>query len=391
MWACCWIITLWNTKVKSSLSNKRKLCRTQFPYLNWRTVTRSKLMVHSVSKVKKENTKFDMLSQQRNLERKKRGNLGWSSDINTVFFFAWWPLPTIHSAVTMETQHLASTWTGARSCSRAEAREVTVSRGGIKNPRRQTRRSGTAWHFGVWVSAAARPCHFVGPDASVKVRPSFPVLNDKRIITSPQLPSCWAPWAVQLPSPFFLLLHSHPNTARLRHHLLMCSEADEIQDRSRCQALCFPSAVLSGSSSLVEHIKGILNSNKKKKNSGRATSAWGWKTLSPEGQEKHRRMEKQWVWDGGGQMHTDNTRTLFSPAGCSEMSGNTSRWQCLSRKWERVQCETTPPSGFPLTHPAAAMLRDGPRHDAAFRAQRQASKQSSRTGPAGRQASRPAS
>lgn len=39
----------------------------------------------------------------------------------------------------------------------------------------------------------------------------------------------------------------------------------------------------------------------------------------------------------------NSTRTLFKPAGCSEMSRNASRWQSLSRKWERVQCETVPP------------------------------------------------
>lgn len=86
-------------------------------------------MVHSVSKVKKREYKIWQAVTTKKLREKKRGNLGWSSDINTVFFFAWWPLPTIHSAVTVETQHLASTWTGARSCSRAEDREVTVSGG----------------------------------------------------------------------------------------------------------------------------------------------------------------------------------------------------------------------------------------------------------------------
>lgn len=45
-------------------------------------------------------------------------------------FSARWLLPTIHSAVTVETQRLASTRTGARSCSRAEEREVAVSGGG---------------------------------------------------------------------------------------------------------------------------------------------------------------------------------------------------------------------------------------------------------------------
>lgn len=43
----------------------------------------------------------------------------------------------------------------------------------------------------------------------------------------------------------------------------------------------------------------------------------------------------------------NSTRTLFKPAGCSEMSRNASRWQSLSRKRERVQCETVPPLQLP--------------------------------------------
>lgn len=44
----------------------------------------------------------------------------------------------------------------------------------------------------------------------------------------------------------------------------MCNQAYKTEDHWRCRALCFPSAVVSGSSSPVEHIKGILNNDRKK-------------------------------------------------------------------------------------------------------------------------------
>lgn len=84
------------------------------------------------------------------------------------------------------------------------------------------------------------------------------------MIPSPQRSSCRATpscgTTISLPPP----LPPHTNTARLRHHLLMCSQACKAEYHCRCRALCFPSAVLSGSSSLVEHIKGILSKKKKK-------------------------------------------------------------------------------------------------------------------------------
>lgn len=168
-------------------------------------------MVHSVSKVTKKrkiHTKqlWQAVTTMKLREKKRitRGNSGRSSDINTVFFcvMAVAQYPLCRYRGDMASRSYVYRYTLMRP--RIRKRGHSERRG--KEMRRQTRCSGTAWHFGVWVSAAVRPCHFIGPDTSVKVRPSFAVVNDKRIITSLQRSSCRAPWAVELPSPILLLL-----------------------------------------------------------------------------------------------------------------------------------------------------------------------------------------
>lgn len=140
----------------------------------------------------------------REKKKGKRGNSGRGSDINSFFFVLRDGRCPLSTLLLLWRHGIANQQEQVHTHAVAQKKERSQWAEGGKNMRRQ-RRSGTAWHFGALVSAAARPRRFVGPDASVKVRLGFPASYDKRIITLPQCSSCRAPRAVELPSAFLLL------------------------------------------------------------------------------------------------------------------------------------------------------------------------------------------